>query len=148
MKSSGHASRQHGVTLIELMIVVVIVGILAAIALPGYRQYVIRVTRTDAKKQLLTLAERLERCYTRTSDYRKIDDAGTPCITVGNVPEGTYSVAFGPGEPTASTFVLVATPIASQVGDAKCGNFTIDQAGTQGATGTLGATKCWQGRGS
>ena len=61
--------RQRGMSLIELMIVVVIVGILAAIAIPSYRAYVIRSNRADAKVALLSTAQNLERCYTNSTPY-------------------------------------------------------------------------------
>ncbi len=71
MKHYRNWLRQRGVTLMELMIVVVIVGILSAVAIPSYRRYMVRVKRVDATRELLSLAQRLERCYTRTNDYTR-----------------------------------------------------------------------------
>ena len=61
--------RQRGVTLMELMVVVVIVGILAAIAYPSYRAQVRRSNRTEARVALEQTAGALEKCYTRYMVY-------------------------------------------------------------------------------
>ncbi len=141
--------RQQGVTLMELMVVMVVVGILAAIAIPSYRQYVIRVTRSDAKRELLGLAQRLERCFTRTNSYARMDDVPNDCVTIPyTMPEGTYLIS---GNIADGTFLLTATPQAGQADDAVCGAFTIDQLGRQNITGTGGAAaaaRCWSGRGN
>ncbi len=140
------AGRFHhrGVSLMELMVVMVVVSILAAIAIPSYRQYVIRVNRTDATRELLSLAQRLERCFTRTNDYQLLDNAPTPCLTLPqNTPGGTYTVT---GVINANNFVLTATPQAGQAADADCGNFTLNQLSQQGISGTGSAQGCWGGR--
>src|SRR5262249_29419776 len=65
----GMRKANAGVTLMELLTVVVIVGILSAIAIPSYRGYVIRANRADAKTGLLATAGSLERCFTRDNTY-------------------------------------------------------------------------------
>lgn len=132
--------RNRGMSLIELMIAVAIVGILAAVAVPAYRNYVIRVTRTDAKRDLLAVTQRLERCFTRFNAY---NNAGCDVALPVTTAEGTYTIT---GNVTATTYTLTATPQGAQANDAECSAFTVNQAGTQGITGSGNALACWTGR--
>lgn len=142
---SNRRKGMRGVTLIELMVVVAVIGILSAIAIPAYGNYRIRVNRTDAKRDLMALASQLERCFTRGNDYT-IEAAGSDedCVDLPQTnAEGTYRVD---GVITANTYTLTATPLAGQTRDAKCARFTLNQAGVQGVTGTATAAACWDGR--
>jgi type IV pilus assembly protein PilE len=136
--------RQHGVTLIELMVVVAIIGVLTAIALPSYRRYVIRANRADAKIALAQTAQALERCYTNSSPYAYDSAQCTATVTlpITNGP-GTYKVS---GVLAANTYTLTATPQGGQADDTQCANFVLDQAGTQSVSGTYSATpaQCWR----
>lgn len=140
MNLSRPGFRNRGMSLIELMVVVAIVGILGAIAVPAYRNYVIRVTRTDAKRDLLAVSQRLERCFTRFNAY---NNAGCDVALPYTTPEGTYTIS---GEVTATTYTVTATPQGGQANDAECSAFTVNQAGTQGITGNGDALACWTGR--
>jgi type IV pilus assembly protein PilE len=140
----SYGKHEKGMTLIELMIVVLIIGILAGIAIPSYRAYVIRVTRTDAKVALTATAQVLERCYTRFNSYSPVAavgkcETGMPYTTEG----GSYRIS---GVPTATAYVLTATPQGGQAKDTACANFTLNQVGTQGVSGTNSATpnECWR----
>jgi type IV pilus assembly protein PilE len=126
-------------TLVELLVVVTIVGILAAIAVPSYRAYVIRVKRADAKVALTSAAQRMERCYTRSNTYVGCD-TGYPLDT----PGATYTIAFNPA-PTATQFTVTATPINGQADDTDCAAFALNETGKQTVTGTKSAkpTECW-----
>jgi type IV pilus assembly protein PilE len=141
---------QRGVTLIELMMVVAIVGVLAAIAIPTYRRYVMRANRTDAKTALLQTAQALERCYTNSTPYAY---DSTQCTTAGTgvtfpftVASGTYVIShFGARQPQA--FTIRATPQNLQAtNDTECAIFQLTQTGAQTVTGTLSATpeRCWR----
>lgn len=133
-------SGQRGVTLVELMVVVVILAIIAAIAIPTYRQQLMRSNRSDAKTALMQTAQNLERCYTRTSTY-------TGCIDDFPVasPEGLYMVTAGEDDVdiTGTTYTLTATPQAGQAEDTTCGNFTLTEQSVRDVTGTGTVDECW-----
>ena len=133
--------RMNGVTLLELMIVVVVVGILAAIAYPNYREYVVKARWTDAKTALIETASNLERCFTRFNVY---NDATCPDVTIPinfTTPDGSYTVTAPTF--TATNFTLQAAPAGGQAGDTDCGTFTLTSAGVQGISGTKSVQHCW-----
>lgn len=127
--------------MLELMIVVVVIGILASIAYPGYQEQVRRSNRSEAKIALEQRAQALEKCYTRSMDFTSAACANA--FLAGNTPTGRYSVAGA--APTATTFTLTATPQGGQASDAECRNFTINEAGARTVSGSLAATpeRCW-----
>lgn len=134
---------QKGFTLIELMVVVAVVGLLAAIAYPSYQDYLRRSRRVDAQIALLAAAQSMERYYTENMSYSGAT-AGAVFQTSSN--EGYYSLAFAAGSPTTNAFTITATPVSTslQNGD-KCGTFTINHLGTHGVTNTqLNAADCWK----
>ena len=71
--------RQRGVTLIELVVVMIIVGILTAIAVPSYRNYVLRSQRSDAKDAVLALATQQEKHYLQCNTYATSIAGATNC---------------------------------------------------------------------
>lgn len=133
--------KQNGVTLIELMVVVVIVAILASIAIPSYREYVIRTHRTEAKSALLSLAASQEKFYVQNNRYAEDDELtdappaglGMPATT----ENGWYELEITAADATA--FSATATAVGGQAQDSRCAEFSIDQAGVKDATND----DCW-----
>jgi type IV pilus assembly protein PilE len=139
--------RQRGVTLIELMIVVVIVAILASIGIPSYRSYVLRTHRTEAKTALMSLAASQEKFYlqnNRYADTGEHDDAPPAGLGLPTTTEnGWYTIAIVDGD--AATFSARATATGSQTEDTDCASFTITATGVKTATkqGGAASTVCW-----
>jgi type IV pilus assembly protein PilE len=134
-------NKATGFTLIELMIVVVIVGILMAISVPAYRDYVMRSHRTDAHSSLLDIAARQERHvaqYNRYADVITAADA-TGLNMTANSKEGYYTLAAAAcaGGLIANCYTITATAVGSQLNDTGCTSLTYNSVGTKGPAA------CW-----
>lgn len=125
-------SFQNGFTLIEMMIVVAIIGILAAIAIPAYTDYVIRASLPDATNTLSATRAKLEQHFQDNRDYRTVVPFTSPCTTIPNA--GKFS--FACSNLTASTYTITATG-SGIVADF---SYSINQANTQA---TLGVKPGW-----
>lgn len=132
--------RQHmrGVTLLELMIVVVIVSILAAVAYPNYREFTARAKRNEARAALLQIATNQERFYlqngTFTTNMNQLGFSADPFVT----DSGTYSVQVNAAD--ASNFTATATYLQADAEAAKCQTFQIDGRGMKSSAPDA---DCW-----
>lgn len=115
--------RLYGFTLIELMIVVAVIGILAAIAYPNYTEYVTRSKRSDAKTALLQVQLAEEKWRANHITYGTLSEIGVSSTS----PNGYYTIAIS-GTPNATTYKFTATPRAP-FSDATCGTFAVNQDG-------------------
>lgn len=137
-------SRQttQGFTLIELLIVVAVIGLLAAIAIPMYRDYVVRSNRSDAMISLTELANLQEKRFSNELSYTStLSDLNYSTTS----PEGFYQLSIN----TTSTtdYTLTATPLGTQDrDDATCQQFTLNSFGQRSAVdgdGNDTSQQCW-----
>jgi type IV pilus assembly protein PilE len=127
----------RGVTLLELLIVVVIIGVMAAIAYPNYRDFAARAKRTEAKAILLEIAQNEERFYLQNSRYGTMAELGYAADPLTTDSE-SYSVTIN--GPDATNFDAQATYLLGGTEAGKCLTFNIDGRGSQ-TSGPLG--DCW-----
>lgn len=130
-----------GFTLIELMIVVAVISILAAIAYPSYQDSVRKSRRADAKAALLELAQFMERNYTLSNQYDKDSAGNAVALPFTESPkDGTskfYNLTISAS--AAQSFTLSAAPKNAQATDV-CGTLSLTNTGVKSATGT---GQCW-----
>lgn len=142
-------SRQRGITLVELMTVLLILGILATLMIPSFDDSVRKSRRADGQTVMLELAQWMERFYTENGRYDQ-DRAGNAVTTV--VPAALLSSPKVSNDTFYNltltnlgrqTFTINAAPATAQVGDV-CGTLTLTQAGVKGVSGgTSDADTCW-----
>jgi len=119
----------RGFTLIELMIVVAIIAILAAVAWPSYQNYVIRGNRAAAQSFMMTIATRQEQYLLTNRSYTTTIGAGGLGLTAPNETTGRYT--FVVTNPTTSSYTITATAAGNQVSD---GDLTLSSDGTKTPT--------------
>jgi type IV pilus assembly protein PilE len=131
--------RMRGITLIELMIVVVVVSILAAVAYPNYREFVARATRNEAKAALLQIATNQERFYLQNNTYTTdMTELGFPVADNFITGSEAYTVRVPAAD--ANNFTATATYRRPDAEALKCNLFQIDGRGTRISDPD---TDCW-----
>ena len=125
---------QKGFTLIELMVVISILGIIAAIAIPSYLETVRKGRRSDAKVTILKISQNLERCFSENNSYQVA--SGCTNFNNTNSDEGYYTITTAQN---ATTFDITATAKGPQADETHCTTLTLDEAGAKGGT----HSDCW-----
>jgi type IV pilus assembly protein PilE len=150
------SSKQDGFTLIELMVVVTIIGILTAIALPAYTQYVVRANRSAAQSFMFSVANKQEQYMLDARTYAGGTTALTDLsLTVPAEVSGKYTITVTCTMPTATgnctgvagmpAYVIKAEPSGIQATrDVKCATLTLNQQAVKTESGTASAVSdCW-----
>jgi len=152
-------NKSHGFTIIELMIVVVVIGVIAAIAIPAYSDYVTRARRADAKKAILALQLAQEKLRANCVFYAQnignsnncgVNSGATTVLGSTSSPDGYYNLTVQAGSASSTAYTLVAVPTGSQ-NDPECLNFELEVSGAlefKTNTGTVADANeiatCWQ----
>jgi type IV pilus assembly protein PilE len=145
--------RARGFTLAELMVVVAIVAILAAIALPSYRDSTLKANRAVAKAKLLDVAARQEAFFSDNKVYSNtLEELGFAEEPMGvdansnwvadDSDEAVYTVSATTSNGNLAFTVTADTVNGQSKDDGKCATFTLTETGLRGATGSLGVA-CW-----
>ena len=136
---AGIAVKAAGFTLIELMIVMAVMGILLATAVPSYQKYTLRVHRTEAIRLLLQAAMCQERVYANYGSYDT-----NRCHPGSEYKK--YQVSYSPPDTQSGSYLAMATRAGAQTADL-CGSLSLDQNGARKISGVdVSTTQCWNGR--
>ena len=134
--------RTHrGFTLIEVMITVAIIGILSAIALPAYRDYITRGRIPEATSQLASKQVKMEQWFQDSRSYRAA--TGTDCYVGASDTTSSRFFTFTCTASSATAYTITATGTGAMTGFA----YTVDQSGNKATTGVptgwATSTTCW-----
>jgi type IV pilus assembly protein PilE len=134
----------RGFNLTELVIVLGIIAVLMALAVPSYRDFVMKSRRTEAKELLYTAAQRQQQYFTMHNRYTA--DAGQLSVPATST-NGYYNLAIAAGTTGSinTSYLLTATPVSgtSQAGDSACGTYSLNSLGTKTVSGSQTTPPCW-----
>ena len=136
---------KRGFTLIELMIVIAIIGIIAAVGYPSYLESVKKSRRADGRIAVTEAGARQERLYSETLSYVANSDITKLVTNADGVssPEGYYTIAVsnaGCSGPPYNCFTVTATATGVQASDSECATLSINNLGQKTSTG---GGRCW-----
>jgi type IV pilus assembly protein PilE len=143
----------RGVTLLELLVVLTIVGVLAGIALPTFRSRMLAANRSDAREALLALATAQEKFYLTCNRYTALldPDRETSCDPPSlrfplRSQRGLYAIAVEGADTSGWSARATAASGTPQAADSVCEVLRLDSAGQRTAltdTGSPPGTDCW-----
>lgn len=120
------AKPKLGFSLIELLIVLIIISVLTAIAVPSYRSYLFHARRSSAQIALMGLAAQTENYYLKHNTYLGADTSlGLPSETED------HNYALSLSNLSANSYTLNATAQNAQSGDSDCPSLSLDQLGNK-----------------
>jgi len=129
----------NGMTLIELVIVIAVMGILMATAVPSYRSYTLRVHRAEAIRMLMQASMCQERLAASRGSY-------DTRLCQPDTATKSYQLSYDIPDSQGQTYVAKATPKGAQLAD-PCGSLLLDQSGDRSISASnISVAKCWSGR--
>lgn len=143
MKAYTQSRPQRGITLLELLIVVAVTGILAAIAMPNYSQYVQRSRRAEAQAVMMEVQQFMQRVYAAQNSYLPNGQAPDLPDSLEQSPangQAAYNIALN--AVTATAYEIEAVPTGSMAND-PCGTLTLSSTGRKQVSGSTVAN-CWR----
>lgn len=131
--------RQQGITLVELVLTIVIVGILSSVAYPGFSQYLQQSRRSEAHSALIQIANLQEHFFLQMQRYASLSELGLKTF-----PDNSYTTEHDYYRITATVdpafYRLTATAIGTQTHDTECQTFTLTQDGSRDSSSH---ERCW-----
>lgn len=149
--SASPDKRQTGLTLLEIVIAMTIASLLAGLAIPAWRSFIIRGNRTDAITALARIESRQESFFLQHGRYAVEDERAVPPpagLGIASTEHGYYTLALTPDRENGAGYIATATALSAerQASDERCWRFGTDASGARSATARSGedtTTECW-----